>query len=1447
MNRLDRIIQQGQRRAAATMPVFEPSPIVGFGLGALDTVGRAVEPLMFLQQLFFAAGEDAANFVHGRTAEGKLLATLADLPTYAPFGARPERHATGETWLRNVFGMEQPPGWLSIATEFVVDPLLFGGWVRGIGMGARALGATGLADDLTKTARALDFYTSPRGMAETTVRGVGQAIGRPVTAPRTLDMMVDAPLKVPESFIMEYLGTKVAQALDTPSVFRRQGIGLKPRGELGKEFTNYTWAEILFPFGRVTGAPLGVTDAIMEAMTRARGKQHEVWRQAEVGANQVAQIIYEVVPSRKVPSLSAGIGARFQRLAPAEGFEGLADNVARLAGGWANDIGRSEPEAVADLLMILGAPRAARTPELIAPLTERVFQAGRHAQKYRERVRKLASTHGITDELEVTRLMDATERAALVTFRTSAVIGSVLSGGENFLRVTKAAAGRIGIDHHDYLTRLVRHSVKPEATPLERGLGREAFEEAPEILQVTHANFSVRDLMGTQREIPARPGVLAALKLEPNIINEGQMAILLNSSPREVYNLLTKWDPHVAGHINPTMRPTEMMEQYGRWLASKGGYGRIQVSAVPIEGAQRVVEDTLADLKPLTDALPLPPPLQQAVDGGLMARATALTVMNDPMYQLPKDLNRQVLEGKLTLKEAYRIMPIRIPEGVVDYSRMAAAFTEAATEMGLRDFITVEPAKFLEGLMTGYSRVLYMGVLHPAQTAEAVAKKAMVPYQHFDYRAWREAFEEAIPGAGQAVADYIASIPRRGSGGVVVTSDLAQALTARLGRQVSAQEVINILAVKDPTYKMAKAIEASLIERTGVAAPGDLAQALTARLKREVSPEEAVRILGEREPGFRMARKVEAELRERAAVMDPMIPAAQYRLRGKAFEERMSEELSMFLVEEQHGVAKLAALGMAAGPAAKAQVFMDEIYRSLQQMNLVFDDVHVGTTQGIRMVTLPKEAETWGAFAGKAVPLVVARELVSLNAVNSLTAWGRFMSAIRAGYLSALPTTIRNVIGNFFLMQQRGIPIHEILPYLRKSHKALQNFTKQGHDEYFTGAEDLLNLFTDGSLSRNIAMQQDETLRNILADVANIDKPGVYEKLMNAYVDVIAKTAPIGFLRVFQGVEDTMRAAVFGWAKDKLLKAGRNPTQAIEEAAFYANRALYDYANISEGVRMLRDSGMALFPSFTYFTVGNVARGLWETPGRLAIQERIMTGASQALLPDEQERDRINRMIHDTHLGEARPIPIPIGNNQYYLLNMSWFLPTGAVSRDSLLNFMLDPMMAGFWRPAIEVAAAWFNGSGEAFATQRFGERVFRPYDTPAERVADTAGFLYRALDPGGLASIAHIAERLPLIVNQEQAEHAATQLDRWLDTDLAQQVARLAGARLIKMDTEGRSARQRSRQIMAEFQESMRVWNADWRRAVATNDLAEIERLRLARQRLHRETQDSLNLVWGQ
>lgn len=1396
-DRLQGIIERAQRRAIATAPVFEPSPIVGFGMGALDAVGRAVEPLMFLQQLFFAAGEDAANWVHGRTVEGKLLHTLADLPTYAPFGARPERRATGETWLRNVFGVQEP-GWLGIAAEFVVDPLLFGAWVRGLGRGAQMLGATGLADDLTKTARALDFYTSPRGVAETAVRGVGQAIGRPVTAPHAL--IADAPFVTPESFIMEYLGTKTAQMLDTPSIFKRQGIGLRPRGELGKEFTNYTWAEILFPFGRVPGAPLGVTDDVIQAVGRGRGAQHEVWRISETASRQLSQTLLEVMPTRTVPSLSAGIGGRFQKLAPAEGFQGLADNLARSAGTWADDLGRADPEAAADLLMVLTAPRAARTPELIEPLTERLMKSARKANLHRERVAKLANTYGITDEVEVLRVIDATERAALITFRASAMIGARLSGGENFLRVTKTAAERLGIDHRDYIVRLMNHAFEPQKTPLEAPLGRQVFEEAPEILQVTHANFTVPDLMGNLTEIPARPGVLAALRLEPKIANNTQMAVLLNSPSSETYRLLTEWEPLVARNINPQMRSTEMVEQYGRWLAAREGYGKIQVSAVPIDEAARVVEDTLLDLEPLMKALPLPAPLQQQVDAGLMTRKNAWHVAGAQIRQeLPDDLAREVKAGRLTDLEAYEKLLTRqnvLPGDLVDYSRMAAAFTEAATEMGLRDFSTVEPAKFLQGLMTGYSRVLYMGIMNPAQTAEAVAKKAIVPYASFDHGKWRQAFEEAIPGAGIIIDDFLAGRPISQTGGVIMTRELSELLTMRLRRPVTVDEITDVLAREDL--------------------------------------------------GLNIAKQVETVLREKAAVMDPMIPAAEFRIRKKAFEERMDKELAALLVEDQHAISKVATLGIVAGPAAKGQVFMDEIYRSLQQMDLVFEGGLGGTVQGLRMVALPKDPETWGAFAGKSIPLVVARELVSLNAVGSPTAWARFMSAIRAGYLAALPTTVRNVISNFLLMQQRGIPIWEIMPYMRKAHKALQGFHAKGYDDYFKGSEDLLNLFTDGSLSRNIALQQDEVLRNILADVADIAKPGVFEKLTNAYVDILARTAPIGWLRVFQGVEDISRGAIYGWAKDKLLRHGRNPTQAIEEAATYANRALYDYATISEGVKMLRDSGLALFPSFTYFTVGNVARNLWETPGRLAIQERVITGASQALLQDDRQRDKINRMVHDTHLGEARPIPIPIGNNQFYLLNASWFLPTGAVSRDNLTNFMLDPMMAGFWRPFIEIAAAWTNGSGEAFATQRFGERVFRPYETPAQRAADTAGFLYRALDPGGLASIAHIARRMPLIANQEQAKHAAEQLDRWLDTDLAQQLARLGGARLIKFDTTGRSARHRSRQIMAEFNEAMKVWNTDWRRAVATGDMAAIAQLQAARQRFHQETQQQLNLVWG-
>jgi len=125
--------------------------------GALRRVASFLEPLALPQDAFFAA---IAGAVDPKTTISERLGRMV-LKDYLPGGEAPERPATGEEILSLMGFDEQVAKWGGLGADLLVDPLVFGSWLRVGGKLAKV-------DELVRLGDRVDTFISPLGMARET-------------------------------------------------------------------------------------------------------------------------------------------------------------------------------------------------------------------------------------------------------------------------------------------------------------------------------------------------------------------------------------------------------------------------------------------------------------------------------------------------------------------------------------------------------------------------------------------------------------------------------------------------------------------------------------------------------------------------------------------------------------------------------------------------------------------------------------------------------------------------------------------------------------------------------------------------------------------------------------------------------------------------------------------------------------------------------------------------------------------------------------------------------------------------------------------------------------------------------------------------------------------------------------------------------------------------------
>jgi hypothetical protein len=438
------------------------------GLGtAVRFAGGAFEPLLLPQDAMFSLLAGARDANRSPVDYWREM----EWSKYAPFGATPERVASGADLLR-LYGVENEDAqqWGGIALDLVADPLLVGAWMSGLG---RVTRAAGMGDDLLQLGRRIDDSLSLIPIT----RG-GKT--RSIVQNRVTRSMIPAPLR-------ESIATRTQEAftalIDLPFIKAgREALSpLTPRRPVLQQ-----------RFGREAGTELQRGESMAQSVggeirEHVQEQFQEINDLLGVNAGNWFGNILEAVglrsrAGRQVAKFRTGtqttILRQAQRLSDNHGallFNEFPTDVARIAGGTSFEPVRQLRGQLAGATELLSQERrAAASQDLTAAV---------------QRVRRAAQNSG--DKLQDAE--DAFRRTLAIVTESDALVGFHLS---MYQPVQQAFAETVG-------TRLAQNNVSREsATSFAGRLWQEVMGEGingrniDDITEV--AGQSIENLLGTR-------------------------------------------------------------------------------------------------------------------------------------------------------------------------------------------------------------------------------------------------------------------------------------------------------------------------------------------------------------------------------------------------------------------------------------------------------------------------------------------------------------------------------------------------------------------------------------------------------------------------------------------------------------------------------------------------------------------------------------------------------------------------------------------------------------------------------------------------------------------------------------------------------------------------------------------------------------------------------------
>ena len=665
-------------------------------------------------------------------------------------------------------------------------------------------------------------------------------------------------------------------------------------------------------------------------------------------------------------------------------------------------------------------------------------------------------------------------------------------------------------------------------------------------------------------------------------------------------------------------------------------------------------------------------------------------------------------------------------------------------------FQSIDLGLYLQGLKNGHMRRAF-GVFQDGATYDNYIKKVrtgeVLPLNFIDKVDLPNVMSN--PDAAAATKDFLDSvrfdvpknvldqIPQgeRTRGLILSQADIAQALVDRVGAKEAQKAVGELVqhASKSPVLQRTADL---LVDRTG--------QYGAQLAKGTIPAREYGRLYGDIAVGFGST----AVSKERADISYHLL-------------NTMGE-----LANPVISVAEESALARQRIPWSR---FMSDVAGEAYRAGYVKDGFYRG------FVPLENDATMWGALAGQYVHPMLKKELLTVmkrRTTKTGTAFNRIRSLVTGGYLASPNVITANIFGGLYTSALLGIHPGRMLTSMAQT---MNEFRRASSDPNYT-FEAL------ESLKRYISLDDTSLVGNNIRKV--IEKhgrqgagvgPARAQRMFNELTDAIQSQldAPLGQkwagLEGFQFAENLMKLSVFSSERSRMLKEagytlddllgvgarGAKPWERVytamddktqqlldieKQAAEMARISVFDYSELPDSLRMLRDYGLILFPGFPFFLSGRTINAAINRPGILAASDRLSDAISQAQLDDTTKR-AVYAVMPDW-LKEEQGVPIPFlthkdenGNLRGSFIPFNQLVPTATFAGNPWGESLAS---GGIWKPFIEAASAWFvNGTGEAPFSAQYGTRVYEQGVSESEKLAQTAGYLANSLAPGVLRKLA--------------------------------------------------------------------------------------------------------------
>lgn len=471
------------------------------------------------------------------------------------------------------------------------------------------------------------------------------------------------------------------------------------------------------------------------------------------------------------------------------------------------------------------------------------------------------------------------------------------------------------------------------------------------------------------------------------------------------------------------------------------------------------------------------------------------------------------------------------------------------------------------------------------------------------------------------------------------------------------------------------------------------------------------------------------------------------------------QERTEKLLEFYNPEAALLALGRVANRTTFISRFLAEAHRSLKEAGLVFDKLPVDPETGraipgfvrvpddaVKVMEGAATAYTYGPLAGKWVPKQYLTELDRVLSTDPLSngAWGAFLSFWRKSVLNNPVTTLRNIVGNLYLLWAFDPRLAgEAIASMPQAIRVLERYHRTGElPEELRGVIYWLKETSLNAESRETIYELYQRLAKYNPDlyqrgwlervISKMDEwgndlaPKIAERLGFQEGDAAMRAArALMPIHLFAMSENVMRVATYLAA----LKMTGNRNKAMWIAA----NALGDYSSVPFYVHMIRRTGLMAFPSFLYIISKKGAQWAVDRPAALLLPQHFAQASWYGGVETPEDHMRLATYMADWLKGSLPAVlPIKTREGEYLVVPLGITLPLPTLS-----GAMFEEVLGlGAIGPLVNAAQGMFNylknpiSGASPVLGQSYGETLYGPASTPTQAIGGTLKYLARQYGP---------------------------------------------------------------------------------------------------------------------